>query len=47
MSWHIPIIGITAMLIILPSMFMDDRHDFIPLLIATAILMPCGILTLS
>lgn len=46
MGWFPPLIGITAMLIILPSMFMDDRHDFIPLFIAAVILIPCGILTL-
>ena len=47
MSCLFPLIGIVAMLMILLSMFMDDHHDFIPLLLAAAILVPCGILTLS
>lgn len=47
MDWFLPIIGIAAMLVILLSMFMDDRHDFIPLLMAAVILVPCGILNLN
>lgn len=34
MGWLLPIIGIIAMLFLIASMFMDDHHDFIPLLIA-------------
>ena len=47
MGWLLPIIGIIAMLFLIASMFMDDLHDFIPLLIAAVILVPCGLLTLS
>lgn len=34
MGWVLPIIGVIAMLFLIASMFMDDHHDFIPLLIA-------------
>ena len=47
MGWVLPVIGIVAMLFLIASMFMDDHHDFIPLLIDDVILIPCGILTLS
>lgn len=47
MGWVRPIIGIIAMLFLIASMFMDDHHDFIPLLITAVILIPCGVLTLS
>lgn len=47
MGWLLPIIGIIAMLFLIASMFMDDHHDFIPLLIAAVILIPCGILTVG
>lgn len=47
MGWVLPIIGVIAMLFLIASMFMDDHHDFTPLLIAAVILIPCGILTMS
>ena len=47
MGWVLPIIGVIAMLFLIASMFMDDHHDFIPLLIAAVILVPCGFLSLS
>ena len=47
MGWLLPIIGIIAMLFLIASMFMDDHHDFIPLLIAAVSLVPCGLLTVS
>ena len=47
MDWILPTIGIAAMLLLIASMFMDDHHDFIPLLIDAVILIPCGILTLG
>ena len=47
MDWVLPITGIIAMLFLTASMFMDDHHDFIPLLITAVILIPCGILTVG
>lgn len=47
MGLVLPIIGIIVMLFLIASMFMDDHHDFIPLLIAAVILVPCGFLSLS
>ena len=47
MGWVLPIIGVIAMLFLIASMFMDDHHDSIPLLIAAVILIPCGILTVG
>ena len=47
MDWVLPITGIIAMLFLIASMFMDDHHDFIPLLITAVILIPCGILTVG
>ena len=47
MGWVLPIIGVIAMLFLIASMFMDDHHVFIPLLIAAVILIPCGILTVG
>ena len=47
MDWVLPITGIIAMLFLIASMFMDDHHDFIPLLITAVIMIPCGILTVG
>lgn len=47
MDWVLPITGIIAMLFLIASMFMDDHHGFIPLLITAVILIPCGILTVG